>query len=832
MMVRTKLVALALALVWTAASPAQTTHESLAPRTADTLDQWTPAPPRPERAPAAGLKHDFGTETRMQLGDQQPLPSERFLSDVRVTDPTYDETEPAMVADNLGALYVAVEQYGPADGWVRIYRSLDSGATWAWFISFTTGESARNPALAYADRPTGERWLYMTYEANYASGSKVVQVIRVNVDDVSEWDAVTVTPILSVSHQIHPRICTDDIHFSSYYVYVTYAVNAIDYYATMFTRSIDDGLTYSTPVEITGGSDNTSFVPQPDITYGEAGLFIAFEKPGSSSAGVQAQVWVTKSDNFGSTWDTPQQLTSSLNGAQRPAITAGNADETVMVAYTYAYSSDTDVRCSYSTDGGATYSSGSLPWTLGDEKGVALTASRSTGYFHAAYWRDHDILYTATDAASPGSWSATALVNEANWASSVYPRPTLCVHPERPTVSEACVAWTDLRGSFYDVYFDAEFIEGACCFADESCAEMSASECADAGGTFVGAGIPCAPDLCDICNFDELAPSAELTLGDFDCVPYAGATPIYGTATDPEGNLANWTLSERAMDSAAWTFVASGNTPVAGGVLVNWSPSSTGYRMLRLVVEDQCGHAATAVRLTHADTGPGATLNYPESGDVIGGSAVCINGLIQHGVCAIDWMVEYCVSPGGCTTLATGTGAVRNLPLTHWDTTSVPDGDYLLRVTAFTVGGNDADTAGVTVDNTAPVVDLSAPINCVWVDGVVEIYGTVSDANLNRWRLQWTGGLSQVWNPIAEGTSNAHGLLATWDVSALPDCSYTIRLSATDTARLNCTNDEHYSETLVTLRVGDPGCPSDLSGDGIVGAPDLNILLSNWGLCD
>jgi hypothetical protein len=752
------------------------------------------------------------------LGDLAEGPDSRWLGDILVTDPTYDQVEPAMHKAPDGTLFIAVEQYGQNDGWVRVLRSTNGGKTWSWLISFKTGTASRNPSIAYAERASGEKWVFLAYEATMSDSTKRIVVVRFNPDDPGGmWSAVTAATGITGTPDIYPRVCTDNLVYDVYYIYVTYTVNAIDHYSVMFTRSLDFGLTYLAPLDITGGAENSLFVTRPDIAYGTAGLFVAFEKLGWSGSVWATQVWVTRSTNYGNSWNTPVQLTTADDGAWHPSVAAAVGVSTVMVAFTQSFVSQTDIFCAYSTNGGDAYSSSSaLPRTFDNEKSVALSVSDSGGRYHAAYWRAYDIEYTYTDATSPLPWAPTTLVNEANWASSVYSRPAICVNPTQPLAQEACVAWTDYRGSFYDVYFDAGFLDGACCLPDESCIETNETECIEAGGSWRGSGVECDPNLCliDPCDEDELAPTATLDLGDFHCVPFADATPIVGTATDPDGNLQSWALEERGMGAAPWTIVAEGFTPIVNGVLTNWTPAAPGYRMLRLTVADACGHAATDVHLMYADRGPQAKINYPTDGAVIGGSAVCIDALVSHGVCSIAWLLEYRPAAGSWTYLADGSSAVHNLPLTHWDTTAVPEGQYEIRVTASSVGGTAVDTVGVTVDNSAPEVGLDQPLNCVAVDGVLEIYGSVHDANLSGWSLHWTGGPSNAWNYIQSGSGPIDGLLATWDVSGLPNCAYTIRLGASDQARLNCTNDAHWAEFLVSVFHGSAAGACCIPGAG------------------
>jgi hypothetical protein len=257
------------------------------------------------------------------------------------------------------------------------------------------------------------------------------------------------------THDIYPRICTDNLIYDVFYVYLTYSAYAIDYYAAMFTRSLDYGETYAEPQNITGAAETSSFVTRPDIAYGTAGLFVAFEKLGWSGSAWATQVWVARSTNYGSSWNTPVQLTTSDDGAWHPSVAAAVGVSTVMVAYTLSVCDQTDIFCAYSTNGGTSYAPSSpLPREWDNEKSVALTVSDSGGRYHAAWWCAYDILYSYTDATSPLPWAKATLVNEANWASSVYSRPAICVNPTAPLVEEPRVAWTDYRGTHYDIYFD------------------------------------------------------------------------------------------------------------------------------------------------------------------------------------------------------------------------------------------------------------------------------------------------------------------------------------------------------------------------------------------
>jgi hypothetical protein len=458
--------ALIVGLAWTSAVMAQTiatgdpTGARVEQRPDPALAAWNAAPERPEPGGRPGPKQEAADEDLMAPGDLSEGGASRWHSDVLVTDLAFDEVEPAMCKTPDGTLFIAVEQYGDFDGWIRIYRSTNGGLTWAWLVSFKSGNESRNPAVTYANLTNGETWLFLAYEATMSDTTKRIVVVRVDPNDTGNYTFVTAASGITGTPDIHPRICTDNLIYDVFYVYVTYSVYAIDYYATMFTRSLDYGLTYSAPVDITGGSESSTFASRPDIAYGTAGLFVTFEKPGWSGSAWMTEVWATRSTNYGGSWNAPVQLTTAEDGTWHPSVAAAIGVSTVMVAYTGSIASQTDIYCVFSTNGGTSFSAESpLPRTFDNEKSVALSVSDSGGRYHAAFWRAYDIEYTYTDATSPLPWAPTTLVNEANWASSVYSRPAICVNPTKPLGQEACVAWTDYRGAFYDVYFDAGFLD-------------------------------------------------------------------------------------------------------------------------------------------------------------------------------------------------------------------------------------------------------------------------------------------------------------------------------------------------------------------------------------
>jgi len=169
-------------------------------------------------------------------------------------------------------------------------------------------------------------------------------------------------------------------------------------------------------------------------------------------------------------------------------------------------------------------------------------------------------------------------------------------------------------------------------------------------------------------------------------------------------------------------------------------------------------------------------------------------------------------------------------PFALWDTTGVPDGPYVLRVSAKNDCGQVRnETRKVVVDNTPPTVSVNSLQNCDYIEGVVQIIGTALDAHMGSWALQYTGGNTNGWVTIGSGNGNVNNdVLGTWDTSALPACAYAVRIVATDQAVIGCAGpSRHRSEAVVTVNVG--LCRGfDTDHDGDVDLVDYGAFMGDY----
>jgi hypothetical protein len=392
----------------------------------------------------------------LDSGTAEEAPSGSFLwiGDILITDPAKRMAKPSLTSAPNGDLYAAVENLD--ENIISVYKSTDGGMSWHLFFWVGGADDLRNPSAAYAEKDN-VGVLYVAFEV--LSGSlHGVNVLRLDVDTKISSDTYVEWGFTMLgSEQVYPELCTDYLVYTPYYVYVTYAKFDADYYPVYFSRSMDYGVTFSTPWNVTGGAENSQWPTRPDVSFGHSGLFIAYEKLGWNGSDWETQPWVLKSNNAGSTFVSNTQLVSSVYPGYHPSVAAAPDDDTVVVAFTKEWSSDSDVNFVCTTDGGSTWSlDDPLPgWTYEDEFSVDLCTSNANGRFHAVHHQDtYKVRYTYASCDDPTYWDYGMQVNDTSTASAIYSRPAVCVNPLLSLSDEACVAWSDFRSANYGVFFD------------------------------------------------------------------------------------------------------------------------------------------------------------------------------------------------------------------------------------------------------------------------------------------------------------------------------------------------------------------------------------------
>ncbi|MCU7864747.1 MAG: discoidin domain-containing protein, partial [Candidatus Thiodiazotropha sp. (ex Lucinoma borealis)] len=142
--------------------------------------------------------------------------------------------------------------------------------------------------------------------------------------------------------------------------------------------------------------------------------------------------------------------------------------------------------------------------------------------------------------------------------------------------------------------------------------------------------------------------------------------------------------------------------------------------------------------------------------------------------------------PTSWSELATGTILPLPNPVVNWDVAGLPDGNYTLELSAVDMAGLvTRQTLSVVVDNTPPVVVITAPDEGGFISQATDILGTVYDDNLAHYQVDIAPGpkgASERWSLLGKRESGIQNTTV-WNWQALPpDGLYTLRIKANDLA--------------------------------------------------
>jgi len=170
----------------------------------------------------------------------------------------------------------------------------------------------------------------------------------------------------------------------------------------------------------------------------------------------------------------------------------------------------------------------------------------------------------------------------------------------------------------------------------------------------------------------------------------------------------------------------------------------------------------------------------PVAGEIVSGSVEV--QIVPNRAVAEPPLLEWSVD-GTCWQRAGGEERAEEAEgeLLRWDTGSLDDGSYLLRLVALLPDGNElpSEHVSVLVDNVGPEILLPAPLEGRTLSGFVSITvaaeDTISDVSLVELEIS-AGG--EDWRRIAEARRQPFELR--WSSEALADGAYRLRIGARD----------------------------------------------------
>jgi hypothetical protein len=216
---------------------------------------------------------------------------------------------------------------------------------------------------------------------------------------------------------------------------------------------------------------------------------------------------------------------------------------------------------------------------------------------------------------------------------------------------------------------------------------------------------------------DTTAPTVAMT-APADGAPVSGTITVSADATDAVGVAGVQFLLDGASLGAEDT---------TAPYTIDWptASASNGTHALSARARDTAGNQAVSSALTvtvsNDTTAPAVTITVPSSGASVSGTlTVTADATDAAGIAGVQFLLD------GAPLGAEDTAAPYTV---DWATTTVANGAHTLSARARDVAGNTADAASVaiTVDNDAPTITMTAPVNGATVSGTLIVSAIGSD---------------------------------------------------------------------------------------------------------
>jgi Tol biopolymer transport system component/flagellar hook assembly protein FlgD len=264
-----------------------------------------------------------------------------------------------------------------------------------------------------------------------------------------------------------------------------------------------------------------------------------------------------------------------------------------------------------------------------------------------------------------------------------------------------------------------------------------------------------------------------------------GVISISGTAADE--NFANYKVEYgEGINPLSWNEVITSPNLVSSGTLASWiSGSLNGTHSIRVTAFDKAGNSTSSQVSLTVDNYIDASLDYPSTGMVLA-DTITIRGTAAD-INFREYYLEY--GRGSNPLTFTRIGEINHTQVTadvlgSWDTRTVADGTYTLRLVVHDQANNEIiKSAVIIVDNTYPTVSISDPRVGDYLAGVVNIAGTAYDDNIQSSLLEYQdNSVPGTWHNIyssAEAQNIQNDTIFNWNAGSF-NGSHTIRVSVTD----------------------------------------------------
>jgi hypothetical protein len=221
-------------------------------------------------------------------------------------------------------------------------------------------------------------------------------------------------------------------------------------------------------------------------------------------------------------------------------------------------------------------------------------------------------------------------------------------------------------------------------------------------------------------------------------------------------------------------------TDTSAPFTVNWDISNVpdGPHSLYVVATDTAGNSTTSpsISVTVDHLPPTVAMTNPVNG-------AAITGVINLAVNAFDSVGVQKVQYYRDSSILLGTSLSAPFDLS-WDSTAVTQGSHTLFAVATDLAGNTqtSTVVNVSVDNTAPVVSLSAPANGAFVTGTLAVSATATD-NVAISKVEFYRD-----DNVLLTTDTSSPYTFNWDSTTVTQGAHTLYAIAEDTTGLRTTS--------------------------------------------
>ena len=273
--------------------------------------------------------------------------------------------------------------------------------------------------------------------------------------------------------------------------------------------------------------------------------------------------------------------------------------------------------------------------------------------------------------------------------------------------------------------------------------------------------------------YEVSAPSADAPPAVTMTAPSEGATvsgtvAVQASATDDRGV----TQVEFSVDGSS----IGTDTNAADGWSVSWNTTlvADGTHAVTARATDtlgQTGMDSNNVVVENAATPPTVSVTSPAEGATVSGAVV-----VQASASDDEGVTQVAFSVDG-SAIGTDTDGSNGWSAS-WDTMTELDGAHVVTATATdTSGSTSTDSNAVSVDNTPPVVTVSAPLAGATVSGTTHVEATASD-NMAVASVQFFADGAT----IGTDTSPTGGWSVSWNTTTVRDGAHTLTATARDGA--------------------------------------------------